>query len=143
MKQLLLGLLLFFSTEAISQSIVYAEAAGAGGLYSVNYDRRISEGSPLGGRIGIGYYGDLSIFPVQLNYIIGKGKHYLEISGGVSIWTGVTDFGNGTEGFTFLPTAFIKYRLQPQEKGFFLNIGPGTLGSIMPFWGGLGLGYVF
>ncbi len=144
LKYFQLSLLLWLTTTAIGQrNIVFAEIGGFGGIYSVNYERIFKEDKGLAARIGLASYGKTNAIPTQIVYIIGERNHKLELSAGVSFLTGTIDFGNGTNGFEAIPTAGIKYRYQPQDGGFFFNIGPITLTTFHPVWGGIGLGYVF
>lgn len=139
-------LMLSVSGQLMSQSnkLVTAEIGGEGGLYSLNYDSRLSSGNNgLGYRIGLSFYEDVLVIPVQLNHLIGNNGKYVEVGGGVSLITGVIDFGNGTEGLKAIPTISLKYRSQPVDGGFSWSIGILSATSILPVWGVVGLGYAF
>lgn len=41
-----------FSTQVKSQTVIYAELCGAGVPYSLNFDSRFNQDSPVGFRIG-------------------------------------------------------------------------------------------
>ena len=125
---------------------VYGEIGGVAGIYSINYDTRFTENidnDGLGGRLGVAFFEDIFIVPLQVNYLAGDNGHYIELGAGATLITGVIDFGNGTNGFKVAPTASIMYRSQPIDGGFTWRIGILTTGSILPFWGGISLGYAF
>lgn len=89
---------------------VYLEAMGPSNMLGVSYDARIKPESSIGYRIGIAYSGSItkSFFggkhdqnsvsiPLELNYLVGKGKNKLEMGVGTSLgmyhnsgdyWTG-------------------------------------------------------
>ena len=134
---------------------IYLEALGNGGLYSVNYDRMFSE--DIGARIGFMYFAadwfaffsdvELFLFPITLNYLVGSGKHKLEIGGGPVIISGSTGiFGSEQHsGSGVVGTATIGYRYQKSNGGFMWRIGFTPLfgnGEFDP-WGGISLGFSF
>lgn len=75
---------------------VSLELLGAQNLAGVNYDSRFKGNSGLGYRVGIGFgYGNSSYWinqdikgvgvPIELNYLLGKRHHKLEV-GLVQVW---------------------------------------------------------
>ncbi len=112
----------------------YGEVLGPGIAYSVNYDRRFSPGhAGLGFRVGAGYWTyspqhlHRFVLPVQLNYLIGKRRHLMEIgagatfinsAGGGSEWDMVSEEGWGTAA-----TLSAGYRFQPLNKGVNVRAG--------------------
>lgn len=75
---------------------VSIELLGAQNMVGVNYDSRLKGNSGLGYRVGIGFgYGDNSGLvdqdikgvgvPVELNYLLGKKHHKLEVGFGASL----------------------------------------------------------
>lgn len=86
----------FIATISIAQEklptqSVYAELGGAGLPFSFNYDFRFDKDriDSWGMRVGVGGYAidNESFFslPVQINKLIGKGPHYLELGAGATI----------------------------------------------------------
>lgn len=96
-------LLLVFCLNAFAQEqdkSVYLEVFGPSNLIGVSYDARIKSGSNLGYRVGLGYMAGYTdnffcnyeshhqnaiTVPLELNYLIGKGKSKLEIGAGSNI----------------------------------------------------------
>lgn len=82
------------SLERKRYKSIYLEFFGASNLIGISYDSRLSPTSPWGYRIGISYFqgGSSSInshrpnrgifFPVEMNYLLGKNKHKLELGAG-------------------------------------------------------------
>ena len=125
---------------------VYVEAGGEAFLYSVNYDMRLTdrpEKNGIGIRVGVAVFEDILIAPLQVNYLLGKNGKYFEIGAGGTIWTGVTDFGDGTTGFEFVPTAGLRYRSQPLDGGFTWSFGVATLTRFFFAMPSLSIGYAF
>lgn len=145
-----------------SRNAIYVEGLGAGVLYSVNYDRRITPDFSV--RVGFSSWsigtllvlgsGELSYtsFPVTASYLYGNGASHLELGlglvpGYVSITGGGIFFGKDvtkTAG-TLLGTAIVGYRLQPNDGGIFFRIGFTPLFTFRKFqpWGGLSIGASF
>ncbi len=141
---------------------VYLELLGNGVFYSINYDRMFSKS--MGGRIGIMWITDgddsFSVLPVMANYLIGKGKHKLELGLGALV---VFAFGPAAENEVdsgIRGTATVGYRLQPPDGGFVFRVGftpiffageefnlgrPRSQQSATAFapWGGLSIGIGF
>lgn len=131
-KILVVALCLMVSTlDAGGQEIkapknsAYVEVFGSGGLYSINYERRIN--SNLYGRLGVANWTiasetetTLTTIPVMITYLWGEDKNHFEISGGML-------FGRKTEediNHQILDLiAFIGYRYQPPDNGLVFRIG--------------------
>ena len=93
------GAMLFVATSMMAQKKVESvsvELLGAQNTIGINYDRRLKGNSGLGYRVGIGFgYGDNSGLvdqdikgagvPIELNYLLGKKHHKLEIGIGASL----------------------------------------------------------
>ena len=96
---LALGAMLFAAIGIMAQKTVKSisvELLGAQNMIGINYDSRFKGNSGLGYRVGIGFgYGDNSILfdqnikgvgvPVELNYLLGKKHHKLEVGFGASL----------------------------------------------------------
>ena len=150
-------LLFCLNLSAQNAKTVYVELGGPG-LISANFDMRFSqERDGLGGRIGIGGFtlnddfdGRVSLLtvPVGLNYLFGKdGKNYFEVGAGFTYLnvgaradtetsTLEASFGNLTFG----------YRLAPSNGGFMFKAQITPIFNkygFMPYYGGIGFGYIF
>lgn len=137
---------------SIGKSSFIAEVGGPGIAFSANVDTRFKQSRlGLGGRIGVGfvsayndyydpttgnyYGGDLEsaiTFPVQLNYIFGKGNspHTLEVGGGVTYVSkklAIMNFdylsGGKDRRSKFFGTFCFMYRRQPTNGGFSWRAG--------------------
>lgn len=131
---LLIGFLGFSFAQSNKLQGVYAEAYGPGMAYSVNYDVRFRDKhNGLGFRVGAGYwtYSPESLYriavPVQLNYLLGRKKHMLDLGagatflnseGGGSVW-GFTS----NEGTSICGTISAAYRFQVLPKGIQVRAG--------------------
>jgi hypothetical protein len=117
---------------------IYAELLGNGGLYSINYGRRLGGGvSACVGAASWETEGNFFVSvpderhrfllaPVLLNLLTGAGTHHLELGGGVLVGTEtVTRARSGqSERFTLLSaTGTLGYRRQPADGGFVFRIG--------------------
>lgn len=87
---LFLGFFISKAQEQYAKNAVYLELAGNGGLYSVNYERSLSQ--TINVRIGfaswsaeqdIGGEETFLTIPILLNSLIGAGNHKLEVGAGV------------------------------------------------------------
>ncbi len=135
---------------------VYAELAGPGLIFSVNYDTRFSNKQDgLGGRIGIGGLSSngSSIFtiPVQLNYLLGKSNKFFEIGLG---FTYMSYSGSNFDIFNdsqinvnkVVGTMNFGYRYQPKEGGFNFRGGISPIfdgNNFIPYYFGVSFGYTF
>jgi hypothetical protein len=122
-----------------ARNSIYAEVLGNGGLYSINYDRRLGGG---GASIRVGaasFEADggflvsvpderhrFLLAPVLLNLLTGAGTHHLELGGGVLVGSETVTRGIGgqSERFSLLSaTGTLGYRRQPADGGFVFRIG--------------------
>lgn len=134
------------------QKAIYGEFLGLGVLYSVNYDMRLSsstKGDGLGIRVGLSSFGPI-VVPLQVNYLLGGPRHFLELGSGVTLATKNFDVGDGTYGsFNASPNSSIGYRFQALNSGFFFKIGADYFYSFAisddggTIWPTVGLGYSF
>jgi len=139
-----------------SAKSVYFELGGAG-LASVNYDMRLQKKDDgLGFKVGVGGFSvdgtTVALFPVGLNYLLGKdGRNYFEMGLGVT-FVAVRDrysFNGGSVDDNFTTTfghAFFGYRLQPKDGGFLFRAGVTPVfnkDGFVPYWAGVSFGYKF
>jgi hypothetical protein len=129
---------------------VYAEGLGAGLLYSINYERLVTE--DIGVRAGFGYWSVSSsassggttatssasalTIPITVSYLGVRGrKSALEVGGGLTVLHlsgsssgfGVSSNGSDTSA---LGVAMIGYRLHPVDgAGFQFRVGGMVLGA--------------
>ena len=93
------------SDAEVPRNSVYYEGLGNGGLFSLNYERLLSD--RLGLRLGfaswdaadfLGYYGGgrVTTVPIMLNSLYGSGRRWFELGGGVVVGS------NGGTGFQTL-----------------------------------------
>jgi hypothetical protein len=115
----------------LSKNTLYIELLGSGGLYSFNYERHFSPN--ISGRIGFSTFAisgmlesetatktRITVFPVLITYLSGKGKSHFEIAGGMLL--GLETEPNASYAIIDL-TAFLGYRYQPPGGGFIFRIG--------------------
>jgi hypothetical protein len=101
---------------------IYVELLGSGLLYSINYDRLITD--YLGARIGIGYVPDgslsLTTIPITVSlFPFGASSSKLEIGAGVvQASLGNTKVGSTTGGTYLGYVGILGYRLEPRDGGF-------------------------
>lgn len=90
----IVSILLFFtvlhSARATAQTgkrfekrnTVYADAAIQGPVYSINYDRILSEGNRFAKTYRIGYsiYSNVLALPIGISFLSGKNSHHAELS---------------------------------------------------------------
>lgn len=136
---------------------VYVELFGPGLILSGNYDIRFKKTRDgLGARIGVGYIKEkestMTSFPVQVNYLLGKGNKFFEIGAGASylnithsdksISSDYLGFGDGP---MLLGTITFGYRYEPREGGFTFRASVNPLFNSEMFTpsGGISLGYSF
>ncbi|MGV3585926.1 MAG: hypothetical protein ACO1OF_02895 [Adhaeribacter sp.] len=157
------------------KNTLFLELLGNGGLYSLNVDRIITskEMWMLAGRLGISYFNHSDpakkqyvVLPMELSYLRGKSKHFLEIGYGATMMVGKDESYTGeyaTAIYNYmeaLNTFRLGYRYQQKDGGMFYKVGwtPGY-GSVMelgnapskkaketyfkPYNFGLGVGYTF
>ena len=149
--------------EISSKNTVYIEIGGNSLFYSINYDRNLvafKNNNKLGARIGVGgtlgyndylWDDDLYLgfynFPLEVYYLIGENKHFLDIGIGIAPSISGTPFKENqyhTDRFINL-----SYRFQKSEGGFFFRTGLlvqsyNIYGYTGPFpWGRIAVGYSF
>ncbi|MDP9047498.1 MAG: hypothetical protein M3N14_05130 [Bacteroidota bacterium] len=135
---------------------VYVELGGPGLIFSGNYDTRFSQRRDgFGGRVGIGFIAgggsSLISFPVQFNYLLGKGGKYFEIGAGATYASyhgqDIFSFDNNatTTSHTVLGTLTFGYRYQPVDGGFNFRASFNPLFDSSTFYpsAGVSLGYTF
>ncbi len=135
----------------VAPNSVYSELGGNGGLYSVNYDRRLDDNWVI--RVGISWL-DLCVFscaqvttvPLAASYLLGSGNHLFETGLGITPFMRVRP-GEGSELLAYgVPMA--GYRYQPRRGGFSFRamatplVRPGERVPILP-WFGLSFGGSF
>lgn len=153
--------------NAPAPNAVSFEALGNGLLYSISYERFLSDWSrwPIGLRIGASFFtykisdasgsGNLTLatFPLVASYYLGPARHKLQLGLGATVLyvsassdaTGTKYEGAGT-GLGIAATAIVGYRYLPPAGGFVLGIGftpllRATKGLLL--WGGASVGYSF
>ena len=117
-----------------ARNAVFVELLGNGGLYSVNYERMLTD--QLGLRIGYAAWDSPLLFegtppdryqtvPVTLSYLLGRGERKLELGGGITFGQGRLDRSSDTgRDFSFRTlTAIVGYRSQPREGGYLFRVG--------------------
>jgi hypothetical protein len=158
--------------EREAKNAIYLDLLGPGLLYSINYDRMLTD--EFSARIGFSYFGvgasasDASgnttasasfsywAVPLTVSYLgIGSDTNMLELGGGASILnfsgSGLIEsddeeVGAGASVTTVSATAMVGYRRQPADGGFVFRVG---LSPVMTFgagflpWGYLSLGAAF
>jgi len=168
----LIGLLYFATNKVYAQvdsltrrKAVFVELLGNGVLFSANFDMRFVKGKDgsIGFRAGLGDFflnahsGNVDVivngitFPMEVNYLLGKSRHFLETGIGITpyyIKTKLTfsDYRFNGKGLNLMSFLNIGYRYQPLNKGlmFRVNWNPLiTYDGLFFKWFGLSLGYVF
>lgn len=116
------------NAQAAASNGVYLELFGSAGLFSVNYERRISAARfrvgasswTIDDTFGIGS-DSYTIFPITVSSVLGRGNHHFESGGGVSLGlSSTTDGFDGSKtsnGIVTL-TAIAGYRYQKPGSGF-------------------------
>jgi opacity protein-like surface antigen len=134
-------------------NVAYFEVGGAGISHSMNYDRRFKKDNPegfgfragYGGLLGLDLGGDITVFPVGINYVkqVKTGMPH-SIEAGVGTTYYITR-GDKTLGNSFVTTFALMYRLQPQEKGLVIRAGYAPFHKNGNFYGHVGaaIGYKF
>lgn len=135
---------------------IYVELLGNAGIYSFNYERRVS--NRFWGRIGVGYYpgpfGELVAVPIGLNYMMGKEAKFFELGLVITPIYAESNFDlfseseSKNEEFGIILSPTIGYRYQPQKKkNLFFKIAftplLTTLETTFVPSGGLSIGYSF
>jgi hypothetical protein len=143
-KQILLSVVAFLAggSSCLAQipeapearNAVFVELLGNGGLYSINYERMLTD--QLGLRVGYAAWNSPLWFegttpdryqtvPVTMSYLLGRGERKLELGGGITFGQGTSDRSSGTgRDFSFRTlTAMVGYRSQPREGGYLFRVG--------------------
>ena len=137
------------------KNTVYFELFGNGGIYSVNYDRRLS--NQIWGRIGASYfpvaYEGLATFPVGVSYLFGKHSKFFELGLGTTLFSAGSDDllfdldENGGKQFSAGISATVGYRFQPPQEDLFFKAAliPAYIpvSSTFGVSAGLSVGYSF
>lgn len=135
------------STDSFCRDAVYIELAGAGGLYSLNFDYRITR--EAGFRVGLTSWSDLTGLPVTANYLINWHAHHIEIGiGGIvglATLGGQSFVSGGQSTPQVIGTGTIGYRYQPDDGGFVFRIDytPFLQPKLFYSWAGVSFGYAF
>lgn len=168
---LVIGLIPFSFGQNMPTQSIYAELGGAGLAYSFNYDFRFdkSDINSWGMRIGAGGWSrndnqwseGLLTIPVQVNKLLGNGRHFFELGGGTTFiyyrdrysWSGneniirnfnfILDSGDTP---AFMGTLNMGYRKIPVDGGFTFRANLTPIFNHKGFWplfGGVSFGYSF
>lgn len=144
--------------NAIAQHAFYFELLGNGGLYSLNYERRINEA--VAARAGFAFYTSedqmqglkdrVFTVPLLVNYYLNKNeRNHVEVGAGLVLGNDEKTYTNGEVKNEAInsATGFIGYRHQQKERGFLWRIGLTPLYSLSnkDFWlsAGFSFGYHF
>jgi hypothetical protein len=167
----ILGSYNFISAQEVPSRSVYAELWGAGITYSINYDFRFDKNdiNSWGMRMGAGalasssteYSERLLTVPVQLNKLLGKERHFLELGGGGTLvyfrgrsLSPGSEFVNKDYNFfldfentpALVGTLNVGYRYIPKANGFTFRTNLSPYFNHTGFWilfGGISAGYAF
>ncbi|MFT5778181.1 MAG: hypothetical protein ACI837_001137 [Crocinitomicaceae bacterium] len=150
------------SDNDYASNTVFAEVGGAGGLWSLNYDRsiwQISESFKLHGRVGVGMMSEFNgsgfpdvFIPLSTHVIWGKIAHRIEAGGGVTFMNWTYRDHLSTSGFDrksqFLGHLTVGYRYQKMDGGIMFRATYTPFidnNSNVPFehWAGISVGYTF
>ena len=139
---------------AQDKNTIYMEGMGSAILYSLNYERSISDKFslrvgfssvplPLTDDDGMGEDVTFTIIPIMANYLIGGGNHKLAISGGVLQVSASAEIGDDDYALAsgMLAAAGVGYRYQRSAGGFFFNASLGL--APIPGWPGFAFGWTF
>jgi hypothetical protein len=110
-----------------SKNVVFVELLGNGGLYSVDYERFVTDSVSVragvsvidvdgGGLVRLRFTAITS--PWLANYYVGEGSHKLQLGAGTTLVYDFTD-----REVSALGTAVIGYRYLPRTAGFTFGIG--------------------
>ncbi|MFY7998246.1 MAG: hypothetical protein ACOVSW_06555 [Candidatus Kapaibacteriota bacterium] len=128
------------SDKRLAQNTVFLELFGNSLVYSINYERTVSQNFSL--RAGFSYVpmgqNSFVAFPLLVNGFLGEGAHRFEASLGTTI---VLSY-NALPSFT----GRLGYRYQPLDGGFNFAIAYTPLfspGFFVPLWIGISLGWGF
>jgi hypothetical protein len=143
-------------SDRTAYNSIYAEVGGAGGLWSLNYDRLLGEHVAV--RIGFSYVylSTLSVgshlvsFPLVVSGLVGAPEHKFEFGIGATPYYASAAISGSTykvygTGFSVFGSGVLGYRYQPEDDGVMFRIGFTPLFSDKAFlpWPGLSLGGTF
>ena len=146
---------------------VYAEGGGAGLLFSLNYERMLTDNISV--RVGYGSasaeeegheghsHGDegdgkITFIPIGANYLIGSGNNKLTIGGGMTMVNTTMEYELGSLSLDAnFPYATAGYRYQRGTGGLYMSFSGYaffikdliTEETTMLPWGGLSFGWTF
>jgi hypothetical protein len=132
-----------------ARNVIYIEGFGPGILYSVNYERYLSETTTA--RIGFSSWTkeDFSFtgIPLLVNYLVGNGNSKLELGIGleyIDISTGDFSIISGS-GSSIVGIGSIGYRYQPSDGGmhFRLVLNPMLIMGEIRLTAGISIGVCF
>lgn len=150
--------------ERKAKNLVYLELLGSGLLYSVNYERMLSD--DLSVRAGFSYWSmslsasnasdrasakvEVVTVPLLFNYFVGGRDHKLELGAGAVAMYASASASSGSsrisgEGVGIAGAGVVGYRYSPADGGFVFRAGFTPLvgkGGVLP-WGGVSLGGTF
>ncbi len=131
------------NTERTAKNTVFGELMGAGGVYSFNYERLVENN--VGVRVGFSRLSmsagisdeqgsveskvSMTTIPVTASYLgISKGKHALELGGGMAMMFASGSVTDGSltasgSGFAPIPIVITGYRLAKRDGGFNFRLG--------------------
>lgn len=132
----------------MARDAVYFEFLGNGLLYSINYDRRLTDVVSV--RAGMMVMGAIAS-PVTVNALLGGGSHRLELGAGALLISAPGELAKETEDEgledvrAVTATATVGYRYQPRRGGFVFRAGftPILVDGVGLPWAGVSLGYAF
>lgn len=136
-------------TQAKERNRIYGEFLGPGLLYSLNYERAVTE--TVGLRVGAGGW-PASGFRYGLGLgmlvlYVGGGSHRAVIGlGGAVAWFADVDLLEQTDVVGGYAAASVGYQFQPRGEGLFFRISYTPLASgeaVVPLWAGAGIGWTF
>jgi len=153
---LLLAPVLASAEERTARNGLYVELGGNGGVWSLNYERFVTDdvslragGSYMSVSDSLGTSVSLLTFPLTVSWLgLRSGSHALEIGAGVvfaSATVSTSSFGAEAFGSGVIGTGILGYRLAPLDGGFTLRLAFTPLFGEGGFFasGGLALGGMF
>lgn len=129
---------------------MYVELFGNCVLYSLNYDRMLTDAVSL--RAGFMYLASaretIMMIPLMASYLFGSGNHKVELGAGLLVTNGPAEATEIASGFALGPwgsvwgTAVVGYRYAPREGGFLFRAGFTPTFNVLPLFG-VSVGYAF
>jgi hypothetical protein len=127
----------FAQSREEARNAVYLELLGSGGLFSLNYEREIADG--VLARAGFGSWASSSFWsdaettvttvPLTVALVRGRGRHRLELGGGMTVGRRTRDTFDGSSGNFVSWTGLVGYRYEKPNRGFLFRAGA------TPFYG--------